>query len=298
MVFQDLIVTVFETQRDLHEQLMAGLQQATADTGAALWVIGLSFLYGLFHAAGPGHGKVVITTYLATQRSMLRRGVMLASLGALCQGLTAIVLVYGLVLIIGTLAGYTNTAVDWSERLSFGLMLILGIWLLLRGTKSLRSGLAKSGAKPAAEHDHDHHDHDHHDHDACCGHHHVPEPDQLKQAGESLGGAALVIFSMGLRPCTGAILVLVFASVIEQAVLGILAVVAMSIGTAMAVSLLAIITVLARDRIGSLANQYGRAQYVTLASAAVLLGGGLILAWFGGSLLYWSFNAPAHPFQL
>ncbi|MEM6901919.1 MAG: nickel/cobalt transporter [Pseudomonadota bacterium] len=294
---QELVVRVFEAQRDLHEQLIAGLQQATADTGAAFWVIALSFLYGLFHAAGPGHGKVIITTYLATHPTLLRRGVMLASLGALCQGLTAIVLVYGLVLIIGTLVGHTDVAVDWSERLSFVLMLVLGLWLLLRGTKSLRNSLVKKPEQTAHEHvGHEHPDHE--QHDGCCDHHHVADEAQLNRASQGLVSAALVILSMGLRPCTGAILVLVFASVIEQAMLGLLAVIAMSTGTAMAISLLAIITVFARDRIGALATRYGRAQYVRYASATVLLGGGLILAWFGGSLLYWSFNAPAHPLQL
>ncbi|MBV6633753.1 MAG: high frequency lysogenization protein HflD [Alphaproteobacteria bacterium] len=292
-MWQDLILTVFEAQRDLHERLIAGFQQVSGDPAAAWWVVGLSFLYGLFHAAGPGHGKVIITTYLATQPAWLARGVLLASLGAMVQGATAIILVYGVVLVVGSLVGYTDLAVDWSERVSFALVLCLGLWLLLRGGRSLRGSLAK-----ASPHHHHGDEHQHHHHDGCCDHHHVADAAQVEKSRQGLGAMALVILSMGLRPCTGAILVLVFASAIGQTALGFFAVLAMSSGTAIAISLLAIVTILARDQIGQFASRHGSANLIGLASATLLIGGGLLLTWFGGSLLYWSFSAPAHPLQL
>lgn len=282
-MLQNLMIQVLETQRQLHEQLIQALQHAANDMSGVGWILALSFLYGLFHAAGPGHGKVIVTTYLATHASALGRGVAIASLGAFCQGLTAIIVVYGLVLIVGSLMGYTEQAVDWSERLSFVLIFALGLWMLLRGAKAL---------KPTPTHHH--HDHDHN----CCGHHHVPDESQVEKARESLGAMALVVFSMGLRPCTGAILILVFASVLGQAWLGVFGVLAMSAGTAMAVSMLAAATILGRSRVAALVHNYGSTRMLANAQAALYLAGGLVLAWLGGSLLYWSLNAPAHPLQL
>ena len=294
-MWQNLTFQIFETQRQLHEQLVTALQEAASDPAGAWWIIALSFLYGLFHAAGPGHGKVIVTTYLATQPTLLTRGVALASLGALCQGLTAILLVYGLVFLVGSLVGHTDQAVDWSERLSFTLIFALGLWLMLRGLRTLRQRAAHHGH----QHKHDHqHDHEHTADGTCCGHAHAPDADQISKAGQGLGAASLVILSMGLRPCTGAILVLVFASVLGATWLGIMAVIAMSTGTAMAVSLLAIATILARRTLSKLASQHGPARLLTTAQATILITGGLILSWLGGTMLYWSFNAPTHPLQL
>ena len=102
-VLQHLTVWILQQSSALHAELVDGVRAAadSAGMGGAAWLIGLAFLYGVFHAAGPGHGKAVIATYLATQRERLVRGVALAVLGALCQGLTAILLVYGLIGLAG-----------------------------------------------------------------------------------------------------------------------------------------------------------------------------------------------------
>ena len=61
---------------------------------AALGLLaGLSFAYGVFHAAGPGHGKAVISSYLVATGEGFRRGVALSALAALAQALAAIALV-------------------------------------------------------------------------------------------------------------------------------------------------------------------------------------------------------------
>ena len=109
---------------------------------------------------------------------------------------------------------------------------------------------------------------------------------------------AMVIAAMGLRPCSGAILVLIFASVVGQSWIGFFAVLAMASGTAIAVSALAVITVLARHQVAGLAQRFSSGGRLAQAHGFVLLGGGIMLAWVGGSLLYWSFSLPAHPLQL
>ena len=89
-------------QRELHRELAGAIKAVRRDGAAAAWtLIVLSFLYGVFHAAGPGHGKMVISTYLLTHKSALRRGLWLSAAASLTQGLTAIVLVLVLVALIG-----------------------------------------------------------------------------------------------------------------------------------------------------------------------------------------------------
>jgi nickel/cobalt transporter (NicO) family protein len=60
---------------------LAGMIRTAKSDGSALWaLIGISFLYGIFHAAGPGHGKAVIASYLFANEETWRRGITLSSL--------------------------------------------------------------------------------------------------------------------------------------------------------------------------------------------------------------------------
>ena len=74
---------------------MSRLLQAVAENPAAagLSLLGFSFAYGVLHALGPGHGKVVITTWLATHPSKLKSSIGLTLAASLLQGLVAIALV-------------------------------------------------------------------------------------------------------------------------------------------------------------------------------------------------------------
>jgi len=125
-------------QRDLHRQLAAAMQavhgQGPAAAGALLV---LSFLYGVFHAAGPGHGKVVISTYLMTQESQLRRGVALSLLAALTQGLTAILIVEAMVGVLGLTFQLTQKAVASLELAGYGLVMLVGAMLLATRARRL-----------------------------------------------------------------------------------------------------------------------------------------------------------------
>ena len=209
---------------------------ATAATGLIL----LSFAYGVFHAVGPGHGKVVVSTYLLANERALRRGILLAFLSSLFQAITAIVAVGLVVLLLGFTARTTRTLVPWLETASYAAVALIGLWLTIRALWRLFSG------HPAHSHSHTHehgpHDHEHsHDHgcDEGCGHAHMPSPETLDTKG--FWGLVGVALSVGIRPCTGAILVLVFAYTLGAFWIGAVSALAMSIGTALTVSLLALL---------------------------------------------------------
>ncbi|KAJ0335390.1 hypothetical protein COL154_014420, partial [Colletotrichum chrysophilum] len=71
---------------------LASAMKAMRQDGSKLWIlIGLSFLYGIFHAAGPGHGKAVISSYMVANEVALRRGILLSFISGLLQAVTAIV---------------------------------------------------------------------------------------------------------------------------------------------------------------------------------------------------------------
>lgn len=263
-------------QKDFYAALTAALGRLK-DDGTAFWLLGsLSFAYGVFHAAGPGHGKVVISSYVLANERQLRRGVLLSFAAALMQSLVAVVFI----LIAGTLLNLTSVAMsdaaNWIGIGSYLLVTLLGIWLIAR--KLFGLGHAHHGHHHHHDHGHDHHDHAHHDHA-----HIVPAAVATAGWREQLG----VVLAVGLRPCSGALVVLVFA--LSQGVLaaGIAAVFLMGLGTAITVAVLASVAVFAKDLALRAGGRGGR-----LASALVWwfeLAGALAVFGFGVLLLIASF---------
>jgi ABC-type nickel/cobalt efflux system permease component RcnA len=278
-VLDRTVAWVWTKQREFHRRLTNELGEVKDREGSAFWLVFVSFLYGIFHAAGPGHGKAVLTTYLLTQGREVRRGVAMATAAALMQGTTAVVLVYGLILVAGWLPRETHTAVDWTERFSFLLVAAIGLFLLWRGIKGIRGSLQESRAE--AKHEE-------------CDPHDI-QPNQIKQAKDwrSIFG---VVFAIGLRPCSGAVLLLIFAHIMQIYWAGVAAVVAMSAGTAITVSTLALLAVNARQWVLALTKSASSRWWGIGGGAVILLAGTLIL-YLGVSLLIYSFG-PQHPLGL
>src|SRR5256714_1597756 len=167
-------------QAEFYRMLSGAIRSAKTD-GSAVWVLmGLSFAYGIFHAAGPGHGKAVISSYLVANQETWKRGVALSFASALVQALVAVLVVGIAAALLGATGKTMNNAVRWIEIASYLLIALMGArllytkgrafigeWAFLRAPKTL-------GAAATAAHDHHHHhrhDHGHHHHHAD-GHDH------------------------------------------------------------------------------------------------------------------------------
>lgn len=249
----DAALWVQAQQQTLYAALQGAIRGLKTEGSAAalLGLIGLSFVYGVLHAAGPGHGKAVISAYLVATGDTVRRGIMLSFLTSFVQGLTAIVLVGGLVLVLGWTARAATAQAAWLEELSYVFILALGLWMLAREAMRIWSApsVAHGHAHRHGHHQHDHHDdhrHEHHhEHGPDCGHDHALEAEAARKP-LTLASTAAVALSVGIRPCMGAILVLVFTLTQGMTAAGISAVAAMSLGTAITVSALAVLTASAR----------------------------------------------------
>ncbi|MER8558856.1 nickel/cobalt transporter [Mesorhizobium sp. M0902] len=294
--FAHILMWINLRQQEFYHAL-AGAMKAMRQDGSKLWLlIGLSFAYGIFHAAGPGHGKAVISSYMVANEVALRRGIMLSFVSALLQALTAIVvMLVAYFLLRGTAVSMTDAA--WFlEIMSYVFVTLFGAWLLWRkaGPAILRlfganpgyslsaahAGHSHSGHSHAAhshahaahshaldahdhhDHAHDHHDHgahdhahaahDHHSHAAgevceTCGHSHAPDPALLSGDRFDWRTAWSAVAAVGIRPCSGALIVLSFALLNGLWFGGILSVLAMALGTAITVSALATLAVTAKN---------------------------------------------------
>jgi len=287
------LVWVMTTQGELHQRLAATMRLVAQEGAGAAWaLVGISLLYGIFHAAGPGHGKAVIATYLGTSRTRLRRGLFLSVSSAIVQGLVAVILVEVVANVLGYSLRRTQDTAGQLENISFALVALLGAVLALRsarglyrrwrqpgrGTGSLFSG---GGAlQPYC---------------ADCGGPHRLTGEHLDQPLTWRTGLPIVL-AIGLRPCTGAILVLLVAYSIGMRWVGIAAVLAMSLGTAATVSLLATMAVSFRH-VALRFFQRGMASRVQTGMVFDVLGllGGTAIGFMGIGLLQQGLKVAPHP---
>ncbi len=310
--------TAFAWLATQQQTFFASLREALVGirngSGGLSWLVGLSFAYGVFHAAGPGHGKAVISSYMLANEVQLRRGVALSFVSALVQALTALLLVgAGWWLLRGSAITMTQAG-RWLELGSYALVAAFGAWLLVAKLVAVArrrpvraasatpltatGGLAfaeASGAAPrsqpimraasggfSADVCRD-------DADNCdCGRAHIADPRRL--GGERLGlrSAASAVLAVGLRPCSGAIVVLTFSLVNGLHLAGVLSVLAMALGTAITVSVLACLAVFSKDTAMRLGG-----RRATLVRDAIELAGAALLLVLGLALILGSTQLPA-----
>ncbi len=316
---------------------LTGALKSMRDGGGGIWaLVGLSFAYGIFHAAGPGHGKAVISSYMLANEVALRRGVMLSFVSAFLQALTAVVMMVAVFMLLRGTAVSMTDATRFLEIASYALITAFGAWLLwtkawpqFAGLFGRNPALSLSAAHAHAHHhghrhDHDHapclHDHGHHalhghaaaaphgnetftprtlfashdhHHDAgevcsTCGHSHAPDPKMLAGDRFDWRTAWSAVAAVGIRPCSGALIVLTFAFLNGLWVGGLLSVFAMAVGTAITVSVLATIAVTAKNWAVALAGD-GRAGN-RIHAAIEIAGAGFVFV-IGLLLLSASLNA-------
>jgi ABC-type nickel/cobalt efflux system permease component RcnA len=320
-------------QSEFYRQMSATIRAARTD-GSAVWaLLGISFAYGIFHAAGPGHGKAVISSYLIANEETAKRGIALSFVSALMQALVAIAIVGIGAAILNVTAGQMCGAERVVEIASYSLIAAFGARLVWSKGGGLFRALRAWRAAPVSQlvpamahahghdhghsHDHAHHDHSHdtahartahvhhdhapddhghhahdhhghdhagHVHDEHCGHSHGPEPSELAGPGGWSRGLSAVL-TVGIRPCSGAILVLVFALAQGLFWAGVAATLLMGLGTAITVSTIAMIAVSAKGLAGRMAAgrdgggaillrgvEFGAAALVLIFGVGLLLG--------------------------
>jgi nickel/cobalt exporter len=270
--------------------------RAISTNGSAAWTLaGLSFAYGVFHAAGPGHGKAVIASYMIANERALKRGLVLTCLAALLQGLVAIAIVTIAALVFNATAKRMTDAAAVIEQVSYAAIVALGLWLVWRKGRALVAAWrplhagalfhAHSGRGGALALATTHsgngfscsaHDHQH-VHDESCGHVHGPDPATLDTANFSWSTALATIVAAGARPCSGAILVLVFSLSQGIYLAGIGATLAMAVGTGLTTGALAATAVFAKSFAEKLLGTEG-GRGLIIARSAELLAALLVLA--------------------
>ncbi|MBG0811086.1 nickel/cobalt transporter [Methylosinus sp. H3A] len=273
-------------QSKFHMELQSAAKALKTDRYAFVTLAAASFAYGVFHAAGPGHGKAVLASYMIANETALKRGLTLAALAALLQGGVAIALVGVAAILFGATAQRMTEAATWIETASYAAIAAVGARLAYVKGRALLAALrepapalamTRRGAFACEAVDDPTHLHG-----PDCGHMHAIDAARLG-AGFRWGDALTTVVAAGLRPCSGAILVLVFTLSQGVFIAGAGATLLMSAGTAITTGALAATSVFAKDFAARLAARKSR-RAETLLRSAELLAALLVLA-FGLTLL-------------
>jgi nickel/cobalt transporter (NicO) family protein len=308
-----LFAWVLDQQQSLQRMLATSVKGLKTDNpmGGALTLAALSFVYGILHAVGPGHGKTIISSYVVANEETARRGVIISFIAAGLQALTAVVLVSLLLFGLNATGLQVNAWSNQLESVSYAMIALVGLYLLStqlirlwrgwRGIPTVQAALNPAAHSHDDHHHHDHaHDHHAHAHDHHGHHHHAPGEacDHIVDARELAGPFSwrkvmAVVFSVGIRPCTGAILVLVFAVTQGLFWAGVAATFAMALGTAITVAALATLALGSRElalKLGGANSTWANAVWTTCT-----IGGATIILLFG-ALLFAASLGPARPF--
>jgi len=261
---------ILARQAEFYRALVQAVRAAKADGNATVLLVGLSFAYGVFHAAGPGHGKAVISSYLLADGGTLKRGAALSLAAGLVQALAAIAFVGVLAAVLGATAVSMAQAMNVIEIAAYGGIAVFGAYLAVVKGRALIAALRGAPLHAA---------------DCGCGDAHAPDP-ALLAPGLGQGGlrrAAVAVVSAGARPCSGAILVLTFA--LSQGVFlsGVLSAFAMGLGTALTVTAIAALAVYGKRLAVRLAGRDER--WAVLARGGVEVAAALLVMAFGLALL-------------
>lgn len=253
------------TQITLHRYLvMYLLQLNNHQYSGGLWLLTGAFLYGVLHAIGPGHGKFIVTTYLSTNKESQTAARVVPFLGSLMQGVSAILFVFILAVGLNLASGDLSTSRWYVEKISAVMIAAFGAFIIYQALKSLRPRkMTLFALKPLHQHD-----------EQCgCGHHGVGGELTQGDWKTRLG----VILAIGARPCSGAIMILLFSNALGIVSWGMAAVMTMSLGTALSIMGLSLAVRYARERTVAL---FGGSSSLHWLVPAVKITGGIVLILF------------------
>lgn len=248
LVFPKTLNEIVFLQKQINGYLASSLRNINQNPQKYGWILlALSFCYGFLHALGPGHGKFIITSFLALHKTKLKETLVLSFCASMAQGLVAIILTTVVIAILRLSSSMFKQSQLWLERISFALVLLLGCYLLWQSLRRLyklyqqqkvqkftsfrkfnQIGGSKIMLQPKLEAD-----------ECGCGHKHVVS---LKSNHKlNLKTKIMLILSVGMRPCSGAILVLFLAYMLNLYIWGVFAALLMAFGTGLTLMLFGLV---------------------------------------------------------
>ncbi|MCK5293716.1 MAG: hypothetical protein KAJ49_03615 [Arcobacteraceae bacterium] len=174
----------------------------------SLIILGISFLYGMIHAAGPGHGKALVAFYFTSNSNQhnYKKAFKIGYMISIIHAFSALIFTFGIFFILKTM--FRRNFNDFSNiamQISAVMIMFIGLYLIYEAYKHRKEKEKKEKVKNKSEY--------------------------------------AVAFSAGVVPCPGVMTIVLFCIVLKHYILGILAAIFMSIGMGLTISLAGIFSI-------------------------------------------------------
>ncbi|MEM8773791.1 MAG: DUF3299 domain-containing protein [Pseudomonadota bacterium] len=222
--------------------LFTGSMTAIAEDGASktlLIALMLSFAYGVFHTLGPGHGKSVVVSYFVGAGGSAKHGLTMGVRIAVFHVLSAITIVLFLDLAVRQTTGAAPSDYRSIRMVSYALIVLIGTAMLWRSVSDVLS------RRPVSKNGHTSSSH--------CGHYHETQTASNQSgcsacaATNSPPGSGWIAASIGVVPCTGAMIVMLYGLANDMIFTAILMVLLISAGMATAMSAIGVAAIWGRN---------------------------------------------------
>ena len=237
--FGDIGRWIFDLQRRANRAIANHMQEIRDGKSMGPLLLGLllALLYGAVHTLGPGHGKFVVVTYFLAREAKISKGLWMGVQIAVTHVIAAVVAVFVADLVLRQMFGGSPAQLTIVRIVSYGLIAVIGLYMLVQAIRR------------ALGHTTGHHHHHGHAHGENGGHQEGHGHRVTAQAGGRQ--MTLLSLSVGLVPCTGALLVMLYAIANDIMVAGALLVAAISFGMAGMLAVLAVISILFRRAVAA-----------------------------------------------
>ncbi len=244
-------------QRDFNEELSELIDEINSGSFRAIFmIIMISFLYGIVHAVGPGHGKTLVASYFLSKHAPYFKGILAGLLIAVIHSLSAVTII-GLIYIFikqSTLVNFEKYS-HYISSISYSIIIIIGASMLFKMLYDLikRRFFKKDG-------------------------------DKIEEGKGTMGFAAIVS-AAGIVPCPGAAMILIFSLNQEVFTVGLVSVAFLSLGMATTISLISLLVIASKrtgfsffSKTSKLGNIFQVSTEAISASVLILFGSILLLA--------------------
>ncbi len=257
-------------QRSANREIARHLQAIRDGQGSGPLLAGLllAFLYGAVHAAGPGHGKLAVVGYFLSREARIVRGLAMGAQIAVLHVISAVVVVGLADLLLRRSFGGAPAEIPAVRIASYALIVAIGLAMLARAGRRLLGFPAGHAHASAGASEHG------------DGHHHAPGCGCGAHARPAEGG--LLALAVGLVPCTGSLLILLWALANDILAAGLALVAAIALGMAITMGGLGLASVWAR---GFVLDRFERSHRTALLGGVLELAGAGLVTAVGGLLL-------------